>query len=73
MDYLDNSEVEYVFKELSDQIILPNSKLIDQHLADTLSIVGQVYLDMGFERGKIVIELSNRISNILNQLEEVLN
>ncbi len=67
LDYLDQSETEVVFYKLNEQISLPNSRLIDQELANTLLQVGQKYLERGLEHGSLAINLSQKINDFLSR------
>ncbi len=65
LEYLNKSEIEVVFYELNNQINLPNSRLLNQELANTLLNVGKKYIEKGSDYGSLFVNLSIKIKELI--------
>ena len=66
LDYLNDSEIEYIFHTLSKQIMIPNSELKNEKFANLLLKIGSSYLKKGVYAGHLVIDLCIKLRNLLN-------
>lgn len=66
LDYLDDSEIEYIFHELSEQVMTPNSEFRDERFAGILLKIGTSYLKKGLYIGHLIIDLCIKLRNLLN-------
>ncbi|KKN53016.1 hypothetical protein LCGC14_0606460 [marine sediment metagenome] len=67
LDYLSESEIEYLFHKLSEQIMIPDSELLDEKFANTLLEIGTSFLEKDLYAGHLAIDLYNRLRNLLNK------
>ncbi len=66
LDYLNDSEIEYIFHTLSEQIMIPNSELKNEKFANVLLKTGSSYLKKGVYAGHLAIDLCIKLRNLLN-------
>jgi len=66
LDYLNDSEIEYIFHKLSEQIIIPDSEFLDEKFASTLLKIGTSFLKKDLYAGHLAIDLYNKLRNLLN-------
>ncbi len=71
LDYLDESEIEFVFYKLSEQINSPSSEFRDKKIIEDLLFIGNSYLKKDLYIGHFVIELYNKLKNLLNSHSDI--